>query len=101
MASYAEIYDIANDNAFLHRMSVAIVFAVDDIRQDATPPANQADRLLWTEKVMQNPTVAAKAMAWAVLSNYRDLTYAAITGASDSALQTVVNDTIDLFADNI
>lgn len=60
--------------------------------------ANHANRMLWAREVFKNPDVVARQMMTAVLAQNRAFTSAQITGATDAAVQTAVNNAINLLA---
>jgi hypothetical protein len=100
MATYLELKTLSNDSDLNDRIQVAAVVAAETVRSDGTPPANQAARLAWSAKVMQNPIVEAKRMIWAILAQNKDSSAAAIQASTDATLQTAVDNVVDLFADN-
>ena len=99
MATYAELYALASkDSALNNRVVVACFVSAETIMSDPSPPANQPNHLVWAQGVFANPKAEAKRMLPAVLAANKDLGVAAIQGASDSAIQTNVDDHVDLFA---
>ena len=98
MASYQELHILKNNSDLQEKVEVAVIVAADTIRTDATPPANQAERLAWAAQAMSNPKSVAKSMLWAVLAANKDVTVANITSATDAAIQTNVDAAVDLFA---
>jgi hypothetical protein len=98
MATYMELFATKEDSDLQDKVAVAVVVAADTIRTDVPGPANQVQRLAWAAAVMQNPKTEAARMLWAVLAANKDNTVAQITGATDAAIQTAVDDAVDLFA---
>lgn len=101
MATYAELLDIATTATgatLRQKIQVAVVVACDVIRLEAGATANHADRLVWTQNALRNPSQEAERLMWAVLAQNRAFTSAQITGADDATVQTAVNNAIDLLA---
>jgi len=98
MATYFEILQAAEDVDLNRRMRVAVVVAAETVRSEAPATANHANRLLWAKAVFENPDHEAKRILWAVLAQNKDATLAQITGASDTVVQSAVNNAIDVFA---
>jgi len=98
MATYQELHSLNNNSDLQEKVEVAVVVAADTIRTDGSPPTNQAQRLVWAADAMANPKDVAKSMLWAVLAANKDATIANITGATDAAIQTNIDDAVDLFA---
>lgn len=98
MATYAELLQ-ASDNSVLHdKMRVAVIIAAQTVWTEAGTTPNHANRLIWAKAVFASPETEARRMLWSVLAQNSTLTLAQILGASDSDVQTAVNNTIDLFA---
>lgn len=100
MATYSELFSIRSEADLLEKVTVAVVIAAESIRTDATPPANQAARLVWASQVFADPGKEARRMLWALLAANESATLANILGATDAAIQANVDVAVDLFADN-
>jgi hypothetical protein len=98
MATYLELFNLRNDSDLQDKVVVAVVIAAEAIRVDGSPPANQAQRLVWAGTAMENPKAEAERMLWAVLAANKDATVATIQAATDAAIQTQVDAAVDLFA---
>lgn len=98
MATYQELYDLANDTALLNRVATAVVMATETIRTEAPATTNHANRLLWAKAAMLNPASYAVAMLRAALAQNAGLTKAQIQAASDASLQTAITNVVDIFA---
>jgi hypothetical protein len=98
MATYVELLQAAEDPGLRTRMRVACIVAAELIRTEAGTVTNHANRLIWAKAVFANPIAEADRMLWAVLAQNRTATLAQVTGASDTALQTAVNNAVDVFA---
>lgn len=108
MATYAELYDLRDEEGLRNRVSVGIAIAADTIKTggdtvdppwDQTAGAHDA-RVAWVKN--QNafaPTRALVQTVWnAMLAANSSSTVAAIQGATDATIQTNVNETIDILA---
>lgn len=99
MATYSELFRLANENAVLRqRVVVACVVAAEAIRNEAGSVANHANRLVWAAKVFADPVSEAQRMLWAALAANAAATVAAIEQVTDAALQTIVNNAVNTFA---
>lgn len=99
MATYEELYNLRTDSALKNRVTTACIIAAEAVMLEDGGTANHANRLLWARAVFANPENEAERMFMAILAANSGLTKAAIQGATDSAIQTNVDDHIDLFAD--
>ncbi len=100
MATYAELLTASTDATLNDKIRVACVVAAETVRTEAASVANHTERLKWAQKVFLDPSVEALRMTWAVLAQNRAATLAAITGASDAAVQTAVDAAVNVFAVN-
>lgn len=98
MATYAELLTAAENEPLRQKIRVACWVAADVVRAEVDTTPNHANRMLWAREVFKNPDLVAAQMVTAVLAQNRAATLAQITGASDSAVQTAVNDAINLLA---
>lgn len=98
MATYQEIYDLRSNSALRNRIAVACVVAAEAIRGEAVATPNNANRLIWAKSVFANPEQEASRMFMALLAQNKDLTVAQITSATDAALQSGVNNAVNVFA---
>lgn len=99
MATYAELFDLRNDSALKNRVSAAVIIAAETVMNELDTVPNHANRLIWAKGVFANPGTESDRMFMAVLAANSDASVAQIQGASDAAIQTNVDDHIDLFAD--
>jgi hypothetical protein len=81
-----------------NKIAVAIVIAAEAIRTESDQTANHANRLLWAKSALANPRQEAERMLWGALAQNKDLTSTQIINATDSGLQTAVNNAVNLFA---
>lgn len=99
MATYTEIKSLFNEPVLRDKVEVACIIASKAIKDESDQTNNHANRLKWARKAFSNPTSAAEAMVKVLLAENSSLTVAQIQGASDSAIQTAVNNAINVFAD--
>lgn len=98
MATYDECLLAAEDPGLFKKVRVAVLVAVDIIRQEVNTTPNHVLRMVWARQVLEAPdTEARKMMGIAVVQN-RTSTLSQITGALDAAVQTAVNNAIDVLA---
>jgi hypothetical protein len=100
MATYAELITASTDTGLRDKIRVACVVAAETVRTELASVPNHTERLKWAQKVFLDPSVEALRMTWAVLAQNRAATLAAITGASDAAVQTAVDAAVNVFAVN-
>lgn len=96
MTTYAEIFSLSQNGPLRDRIGVACMVAADAIRTEAPATTNNAARLIWARKAMENPTNVADAMLRAALIQNIGLTQAQILSATDAALQTAVNAAVNM-----
>lgn len=98
MATYEEIHALRTDSALRNRVLVACIISAEVIMAEDDTTPNHVNRLPWAAKVFASPATEASRMYWAVLAANKDATVAQIQSATDSAIQTNVDDHVDLFA---
>jgi hypothetical protein len=98
MATYDELYSLRNNSALKNKVEIATVIAAETIMNEDGGTTNHANRLIWASAVFANPKAEANRMFMAVLAANADQTVVQITGATDAAIQTNVDDHVDLFA---
>lgn len=98
MATYSELYNLRNDSALKNKIAIAVIVAAETIVNEDGGTMNHANRMIWASAVFAGPGNEADRMFMAVLAANKDLTTAQIQAASDTAIQTNVDDHIDLFA---
>ena len=99
MASYIELRQLFGDGDLRNRVEVACIVAAETIRVEAVGTDNHANRVIWAKAAFSNPNVIRERMLMTLLAANKDETVATITGVSDSALQTLVDAAVDVFAD--
>ena len=98
MATYAELYDLNSNSALKNKITVATIIAAETVRGKDPGTTNHANRLVWAAAVFASPASEGERMFWAVIAANSGQSVANITGASDAAIQTNVNNAVDLFA---
>ena len=98
MATYTELRGLFGHGDLQNRIEVAIIVAAEAIRNEDAGTANHANRLVWAKAAFSNTLVIRDYMLMALLAANKALTVEQITGVSDAALQTAVNEAIDIFA---
>jgi hypothetical protein len=96
MATYAELLTASENEALRNKIRVALVIAAERVRTDATPPANQAARLVWAREVFLGGG-NVESMMRVVLAQNASAPLASILAASDAAVLTAVEAAIDVF----
>lgn len=92
MATYADLYAIKNDASLLGKVAVAVIKKAQLLLDGVAPTSNQ---LTWVEKALSNPEAVARVLLNYVIVVNSTLTVAQIQGASDTAVQSNVNDAVD------
>ncbi len=90
MATYAELRQLFGDTSLLARIEVALIIAANNLIS-GTPSTVESE---WASKCFSNPFDEAKKCLMAVLAENNALTIAQITAASDTAIQSAVNDVV-------
>lgn len=98
MATYAELYDLQNENEILHKVAVAAAVAAETIRTEDPATPNHANRLLWAGLAFADPIAVSGQFLWAVLAANKDATVTNILSATDVAIQANVDAVVDIFA---
>ncbi len=98
MATYTELFGLYSNSDLRNRVSVACIVAAETIRAEDPGIVNHANRLLWAKQVFEQPGAAAEAMLMAVLAANKALTASQIVNATDAAIQTAVNNEVNVFA---
>ena len=101
MALYLELLTLQENEDLNKRMRVAVTIAAVAVMTEVDTTANHVNRLLWAKEAFSSPDVMAKQMFRAVLAQNASATVAQIEGASDSAIQSKVNDAVNVFASGI
>lgn len=98
MATYKEIFDIQSDDSLRNRISVACLVTAHAISIESDATVNHANRVIWAKEVLNDPTNMATKMLRIALAANKDVTSAQIRAVSDSALQTLVNSSVNVLA---
>lgn len=98
MATYLELETLRNDSVLFARVRVATWVAAETVRNESPSTPNHTERLVWAKDVFSGEQAKARQMFFGVIAANKDQTLAQITGATDAAIQTAVDDAVDLFA---
>jgi uncharacterized membrane protein len=98
MATYIELRQLFGNGDLLNRIEVACIVAAETIQTEDAATVNHANRVLWAASVFSQSRPWAEKMLMALLAANRAATVQDITGATDETLQTLVNNTVNLFA---
>lgn len=92
MATYTELYDLRSDSSLLNRITVAAVVKAQSLIDGGTPTV---DEITWANNTIMNPRDVAESLINYVLAANKAASVATIQGASDSAIQTNVDNAAD------
>lgn len=93
MATYLELHSLASDSDLHEKVAVAVGVAAQGIL--ATTPTPAADRVAWAAHAMASTKAVAADAVKMVLAANKGLSVSAIQGASDTAIQSNVDDLVD------
>ncbi len=99
MATYEELYNLRTDSALKNKIVTACIMAAETVMLEDGGTLNHANRLLWAKAVFANPSGEANRMFMAILAANAAADVAVIQAATDVAIQSNVDDHVDLFAD--
>lgn len=99
MATNEEIYGLWNESALKNRVVSQMIISAEAVMKELDTVPNHVNRLIWAKAAFTSPRSEGDRMFMAVLAANRDATVEQILGASDAAIQTNVDDHVDLFAD--
>ena len=105
MATYLELRNLYNDSELRNRVAVAIAIAADTVMRgtDNVAPFSQTAgdhdlRVIWAKGALGNTEGFTPPFWQSALAANSTLTVAQITGATDAALQSKINEAVDLFS---
>jgi hypothetical protein len=98
MATYLELYGLKSNDTLRNKVEIACLVAAEVVRSESDQTANHANRLIWAKAVFEQPRIESERMLMAILAVNNTLTTGQITGASDAAIQTAVNNAVNVFA---
>ena len=93
MATYNELFTLANDPTLIKKVTIAIAILAESIRLEE-PPITA--RRMWAVRALNNPDGEARKIMWLLMAQNKDATVAQIEGAPDATIQTAVANAIDL-----
>lgn len=99
MATYQELGQLFTDDALRNRVEVACIIAAETIRTEDAGVTNHVNRLIWAKRAFQAPKSIRDEMLRALLAANKDETVAGIQGVTDVALQALVDEAVNVFAD--
>ncbi len=95
-ADYTDLRNLANDSTLRNRVEVAVMVAANDII--TANPADTDERIAWAQQAIASPGPWAQRVLNLILAENKDLTVAQIEAATDAAIQTNVDATVDALA---
>jgi uncharacterized protein (DUF2132 family) len=99
MATYLELRQLYGHGELLNRIEVACIVAAESIRTESDATTNHANRLKWARATFAATRQAAEKMLMALLAANKALTVAQLIAVADAALQTAVDNAVNIFAD--
>lgn len=98
MATYTDLYEIANNNTLLDKFTAAVAIQAEAIRTENGATTNHANRLIWAKQAFSDPRAMAAKMTWPILAQNALATKAQILAATDAAILSAVAAAVDVFA---
>lgn len=92
MATYIELFNLRNNANLSNKIATASAIKAHAILAEALP---SAERKAWAENALSDPSSVVPQLIWFLLADNASATVGNITGASDSTIQTAVNDAVD------
>jgi len=96
MATYTELFTLFSDSALAEKVASAVAIKADVVRADVSATTNQK---AWAGRAFANPKSEANRFLIAVLAANESSTITNIQSASDTQIQTNVDDVFQLFVD--
>ena len=98
MATYLELYTLQGNPDLRQKIEVALTIAADAIRTEGAGTNGHTLRIAWAQEVLNGlQGESGKALRMLLAAN-KGATTAQIQGAADSAIQTNVDDIINILA---
>lgn len=98
MATYLELYTLRGNPDLKQKIAVALTIAADTIRGELASVNGHTSRITWAQEVLGRLDAEAEKALTLLLAANQANTTAQIQGASDSAIQSNVNDIINILA---
>jgi hypothetical protein len=92
MATYEELFNLGTNTDLRNKVVSAVLIKADAISALSTPTQLQID---WAKEAFGSPIATGEVIYRAVIAANKGATVANITGASDAAIQTNVDDAVD------
>ena len=99
MANYDELRQLFGNGELLNRIEVACIITAEAIRGEDVAAPEHANRLLWAKQAFINPNAIRERMLMALLAANKDAAVSVIMSVPDETIQSLVDDTVNLFAD--
>jgi len=96
MATYTELFSLFSDSALREKVASGVAVKADAVRADGAATTEQK---IWAEKAFSNPNGEAKRFLIALLAANQSASLSDIQNASDSLIQTGVDNVFQLFVD--
>lgn len=98
MATYLELYNLRGNVDLRQKVEVALTVAADTIRSETASTNGHALRITWAQGVLGGTLGESEKALRMLLAANRGGTVSNIQGASDSAIQSNVDDIINILA---
>ena len=105
MATLIELRNLMNDSDLRNKVTTAVIISADTVMRVADTGSSfsqaagdHAIRVTWAKTAFENPTNEGRKFLMSVLASNKAAAVSAITGTSDSAIQTNVDKAVDLMA---
>ena len=98
MATYNEIATLYSQSILINKVRVAIADVALRISTEPDTTPNHAERLSWAATALSNPGSQGDRFLIGILTANKSATVPQIENASDAAVQTNVDDIVDIFA---
>lgn len=98
MATYTELYELRQQASLLNKIAVACMVSAYSIASEDVATTLHDQRVKWAVDVFNSPEAWAQKMLRLVLIANAAATVSQINGATDQAIQTQVDDAVNLFA---
>lgn len=98
MATYNELLELSHEELLRQRIMVACFVAAGTIWAEADTVPFHTERRAWAKRVFEMSLTELSRMQWVVLVANKDYTKDQILNATDAAIQSAVDNVVNLFA---
>lgn len=99
MATYSELHNLlVQESEVRNKVKVALIVAAKVVYDENPETLNHTERLIWAGGVLSNTEVEVGKAFPILLASFKDQTEAQIKDASDSDVQTAVDNHINFLA---